>query len=306
MSRTLRSLLLGLGALSLLCCSLVLDPATEQCTTDSDCVAKGPDLAGARCVESTCLRAGPVLDAGAEPELDAGDTGPLRCLGQGTYIPPDPSRRLMLTQRFQRQSTSAPIKAGEATIRLCNRSDFACSEPRAVLEPDDDGYVRIEVEYGFSGYFELVSEGLQSSMIVINPLTEDAEGPALQVLSPAIAQYLASTLLGSDYKIDPTLANTILAVEDCDNKRLAGISYSATIVDPQNRTRAFYILNPGSPTPGGTETNELGQGGFLNLPPGVGSISGTYNVQQRKVVRIDIPLRANFFTYALLRPIDYL
>lgn len=212
----------------------------------------------------------------------------------------------MLTQRFQRQSTSEPFKAGEATIRLCNRSDIACSEPRGTYEPDDDGYVRVNVEYGFSGYFELVSEGLQSSLIVVNPVVADYQGPAMQVLSPVVAQYLASTLLGSGYKIDPTLANTILAVEDCFGQRFGGISYAASIIDPQNRTRVFYILNPGAPTPGGTETNELGQGGFLNLPPGVGTITGTYNVQQKKVVRIDIPLRAGFFTYGLLRPIDFL
>jgi hypothetical protein len=305
MSRFRRIACLVPCAAALVCCSFVLDPAETQCETDQDCATRGPAFAGARCVQSTCqIQADPgIADAGGEDVIDKSD--PLWCLGTFRYVQPDPNRRMQLVQRFVRQTTQEPIGPGEATIKLCARSDLPCSEPRQIVEPDADGFVRVDVEYGFSGYFDFTAPDLQSSIMVVNPLINDLERPPLQALSPTTAAFLAQTLLGEDVKLEPTLAHSILAVFDCNGNRFSGISYQAAVVDAQNRTRVFYIRNAGVPTPGGTETNEQGQGGFINLPPGIGTISGTYNVQQKKVVSIDLPLRAGYFSYASLRPEEF-
>lgn len=298
MARLLRRAWLVPCCGALLCCSFVLDPAESQCATDQDCTSRGPGFAGSTCVESTC-RTG-IVDAGADV-VDKSD--PLWCLGNQSYVQPDPSRRVALEQRFVRQTDQAPIKPGEATIKLCARSDFTCASPRGTFETDVDGFVRTEVEYGFSGYWDFTAPGLQSSILVVNPLTETSRPQLpLQALNPVSAQFLASTLLGSDVRLEEDLGHAIMAVIDCNGNRFAGVSYQAAVVDSENRTRVFYILNPGVPTPGGTETNEQGQGGFINLPPGISTITGTYNVQQRKVVRLDLLIRKGYFSYGALEP----
>lgn len=305
----IRALFGCLVSVSALCCSLALDPASEQCATNADCTGRGASFAQTQCVQHTC-QASTSTDAASvdvpDADVDAGDphADPLWCLGQGTYIVPDPSRRLTLTQRFIRQSDASPVKKGQAVIRLCSRSDLNCQEPRAVVDPDDQGYVHVDVEYGFTGYFEFTGDNFQSSLFVINPMQADSEGPALQALSPFTAGVLASALLNTN--LEPTLAHSIMALEDCNQKRMAGVSLAASVVDAQGRSHVFYILNPGTPVPGGTETNDLGQGGYINLPPGVGTITGTYNARQEHVVHIDLPLRPGFFSYGLLRPIDFL
>lgn len=312
---------------ALLCCSFVLDPAESQCATDQDCARRGAAFANSTCVQNTCQSLGPnngvdagedadagVEDAGSDTgPVDAADqdvidkTDPLWCLGNRGYVQPDPLRPVALTQQFLVQSTQKPIPPdGGASIKLCARSDLACATPRAILNTDEEGIVHTEVEYGFSGYFEFNSPGLQPSIFVVNPVTSaDRRQVPLQALNPANAEFLVKAILGSEATLEPTLAHTIMAVVDCNSQRFAGISYQAATVDPQNRSRVFYILNPGVPSAGGTETNIQGQAGFINLPPGVGTITGTYNIQQKRAVRIDMPLRAGYFSYGLMEPEDF-
>jgi hypothetical protein len=106
-------------------------------------------------------------------------------------------------------------------------------------------------------------------------------------------------LYSGSVKYEPTLAHAIVGIFDCFGEFAAGASFSASPVDSEGRSRTFYT-NGTVPLPDATETSEGGQGGFLNLPPGLGKVSTTDRASGRKVAESAIPLRANFVTYAIL------
>jgi hypothetical protein len=236
------------------------------------------------------------------PEVDAGDAKPTDkyyCLGQSTPVTPDTSRRMKLTQKFLNRDTGKPITAADALIRLCNVSDIPCAIPRQTVLPDADGIAVVDVEYGFNGYFEVTGPGLQSSIRTLDPVVEDRESRPFQIFANGTGALLAQVLYGGSVKYEPTLAHAIVGLFDCFGGFAPGVSFSASPLDSQGRSRTFYTDGT-VPLPDATETNEGGQGGFLNLPPGLGKFSIVDNASGRKVAEAVVPLRPDFVTYTVL------
>lgn len=297
-TKTRQCLTFVIFASTLLCCSLGLRPASSQCQSDADCIRRGAGFETTRCVEHTCE----VLPVVLMPEGGDGDAKPTDryyCLGQSAPVTPDTTRRMKLSQKFLNRDTGKPITAADALIRLCNASDVSCVNPRQTVLPNEEGIAVVDVEYGFNGYFEVTGPGLQSSIRTLDPVIADREGRPFQIFANGTAALLAQVLYGGSVKYEPTLAHAIVGIFDCFGVFASGASFTASPLDGQGRSRTFY--SDGTvPLPDATETNEGGQGGFLNLPPGFGKFSIVDNASGRKVAESVVPLRPDFVTYAVL------
>jgi hypothetical protein len=254
------------------------------------------------------LQVGSQTDGSAEAGDGAADgsSAPWSCLGRVSAPPEDSARSSTVSLRFVDPSM-APLAGLAATI--CYRTDPSCSSPVAPTQTTDaNGVVGWQVPYAARVFVTLTGTGILNTLVFIDPLpTTSGQAPTLVgVLSPATIQGFASL---SPYPYNSSEGTVILFAEDCqlgNGPTAAGVHFSimGTADAAGKDTSSFYLVSQ-TPDPTATETASDGVGGFLNVPVGLTSITGTLpGMGNASIGRNEILVQANSVTYATMDPYE--
>jgi hypothetical protein len=301
---------------SVAACSLLFS-TKEQCSSDSECQAKGGAFAQSSCVANACVTDRLPPDGG-----DADDGGPYACAN----LPPaqlNTAERVTVSINYLDLNTATAVTQLDA--RLCASTDLLCSNPRPFLAPDggvgtgsglDGGLVggwrpassagqfAAVVEYGFEGYFETRSASYGSALRFTSPSLRKSTDFLQVLLNPATTQALAeATLGGRPEAYDGKNRGLIFVLlRDCDQKALAGVKVTTSAVAAAApAVTGFYILNKAaSATARATDSD--GQAGFLNVPPGVHTFTAEFADTGKRIGSVTATVRAGVTTTINLLP----
>jgi hypothetical protein len=282
----------GAGAASMLAlasCSLVLDANAPQCSTTDDCVARGAPFASTTCVDSRCVSAPPITalsDAdAAAPAAQEDLSDPWRCAGHVTWPEqaPDP---LVDTETFANFANGQAI-AG-LSVDVCRRPDVECVSPLATVVTNAMGEASLPITNGFAGYLQLKTPpasfpGLMPTILpyiypagvdrsMKNQLCGGCVPVTIATTSVLVASKsnVAALVAVASATLEPSRGLILAYVGDCDNQIAKGVQLEVEQADERS---SRYYFQDGLPNTAAKETTEGGLAGFVNVPPGVVSIT---------------------------------
>ncbi|MEO7327336.1 MAG: hypothetical protein ABI193_02075 [Minicystis sp.] len=261
-------------------CSLALQVAEAQCSTDADCEARGGDFVGTICLEQVCQTKPVPVD----PKWGCiGSVEPAKAGGMDT-----------ITLQLIDLITSKPAKG--ITVKHCNKYDPMCAAPLGMPVPDAMGFVSETIPSDVETYLEVNSaDGSYMPSIVFMDHVAADKNQDIQLVSPAIAMGLGTT---AGVTIDPTLGIVLVRTADCAHERSAGVS---TTIFPSDKETRFYVINS-SVSPNATKTDSAGNAGFVNVTPGNPAITGTLGPDGMEIGKATTLVRAGHMTFQVLRP----
>lgn len=279
-------------------CSFIYATSDEQCATDDDCRARGAGFETLICSERACIAPpGPLADASTidAPIVGDADTadGPFSCALLPPPIP-DPNRQLDVLMRFTDFTAGAPVT--NANVRLCGVADPACGKPRELVGsgpgdageeagtgwvvPTGAGHVTAKVEYGFDGFFEVLSpQYAPTYRFTAPPLRAPSTTFDQLVFTTGEVRFIAELTFGQG-ALSPEHGLVFVFARDCFQNPIGGASFRTTALDPL--LKPFVIINS---TPSADEANSdsAGRGGFLNVPEGIHTFIAFYENGTKKL-----------------------
>lgn len=286
-------------AISVGSCSLALQVGSTQCSTDADCAARG--LSGTVCQHNLCAAKG---DAGPGDAGDAGnpDADPKwSCVGHVTWASPVPSQPVKLAIQFLRLINNAPVP--DLALTTCDALDPSCSAPLGTAKTDVNGKAIYQAYQGFDGY--LLASSAPSFPDMIPGLVfrfPPPDGDDLSFRGPVpvtSVSELDSIAALVNASVDPTLGHVFARANDCTAVEAAGVSLA--LEKTVSKTLAFYITTNGLPSNTQTETGPSGEGGFINVPPGLATLHlSVAGIGQ--IGTVTVTVRAGDISYVNLAP----
>lgn len=310
----------GLIALMSAACSVLFSTSKEQCATDDDCKNRGAGFEGSKCsLDNVCVGGSVVVpgEDASKPDAPVGDgaVDPFACASE-PLASPDPSRKIDVGIKYTDFTNGQP--AVGLAVRLCAQTDPLCSSPRTTLEgagPADagvadagaglvatraDGTVTSKVEYGFEGFFEVKSPIFAPTYRYTSPPLKASFVFEQILLRPAEINFLADQALGKTNAYESVGHGLVfLFARDCEQKPLAGVSFTTSAQDPI--MERFFIINT-SPSKTDTQTDGLGRGGFVNVPPGLHTFTMEQVATKRRLGAVRILVRAGAATTVAILP----
>lgn len=288
-------------ALSVFGCSILLKTNEQPCETDADCEARGPDFAGAVCVDRLCQppaepQGGGGAGGGAGGQGGAPDPR-WTCLGEVQWPEPVPGDTVSYSMQVIELNTQEP--PADLQVLVCNALDIECVAPVAgPLVVDGDGWMTVELDNGFTGYFDVTSPSTMPAMLFqTKPITEDVSDPLpIQILTPQTLNLLA--LVGG-YEVNEERGHALVLTSDCNGDIAAGVQLSTDSEDPE--IEGFYLINE-YPSLTATATDQSGNGGFINLPPGWVSVISTVEATSEHIGSTRFTVRAGTIAYLSAMP----
>jgi hypothetical protein len=311
---TIRCVAAGVIALASGACSLIYATNDDQCATDADCRARGAGFE-----TMTCSSTHVCLGANVEPVTDASDAAtdaeedPFGCALLQPPVP-DPSRQVDMLMRFADFTAGQPVT--NATVRLCGVADPACGKPREIngagpadagaeagggwVYPTDAGHVTAKVEYGFDGFFELLSPYYAPTYrFTTPPLRAPSTTFDQLVLTTGEVRFLAELLFGPGALENTTHGLVFVFARDCVQKPIGGASFRTTALDPL--LKPFVIVNS-TPSVDEPKSDSAGRGGFLNVPEGIHTFTAFYEDGTKKLGSVRAFVRAGAITNVGIAP----
>ena len=307
------------GILTAAACSLVFPANGTQCSTTADCATRGGAFAGSVCIESVCVinvtgrdassdaRRDALADAATvdAPTVDAGlDAGhnPWSCLGHVRW--PDASATpVVVTQPYNDLVTGDPVPG--ITVQPCSKLDTTCANPLAdAAVTGEAGTVQFSLPSGYDGYLSSTWDaGLPVLAYVVPPaFVSSVELPVLMISNStfeALAAAVTSSFDGGARMIEPTRGSLFANVTDCDGNFAAGVTFTT---EPSSSTSyAAYIIN-GFPSFTATETDNSGNFGIVDVPPGSVTVTGTVVATGQKIGTTTSLVRASAISYTSIVP----
>ncbi|HET8932832.1 MAG TPA: hypothetical protein VFN67_05310 [Polyangiales bacterium] len=247
-----------------------------QCETDDECTSRGPEFIGGRCQDKLCQ---PNPRFRCEPPPPASDTD---------------TRELIL--RVIDALQQSPLN--NVPILACNKLDLTCMTPMAQASTGMDGKAHLMVPATFAGYMQSTERSDYVNAMYFMPalLPENGELSNFPLI-PSAAFSGLGLALGA--QTDRERGHAMLIVEDCKGAALAGITFTSPQADA--KTTAFYVRDQ-IPTTSAKDTPPEGDGGYVNLPPGVVEITAS-DVKTGLVINtVTVLIRAGTVTTAYIRP----
>jgi hypothetical protein len=292
-------------------CSFLLDTDVEQCTPDSGCTGK---FAGMACVNRVCVAS----EAGPDVVADAGPWG---CLGDVTF-PPPPQGNVNVIVPLIDLTSQKGVTGADVFARLCAKIDVNCNSPLSsgdagvILSPDATGLLHLTFPAGFDGF------------VLIDPIVpdggapsdaDDGGGPPPNVFVPSLVFFnppidhdlVYSTIVMvktselvqiatiEQTPIDPNLGAVFMETVDCNTKPSAGVS--VTIDSQTSSTQGFYFEN-GLPKLNASSTDVTGYAGFVNVPLGTRSVTGSLQATQQRIGTATVFTRQSTISYTTMAP----
>lgn len=247
-----------------------------QCETDDECTTRGPEYVGGRCNNKQC-QPNPLWRC--EPPPPASDSD---------------QRELIL--RVIDALQQSPLN--NVPILACNKLDLMCMTPMAKASTGMDGKAHLMVPATFAGYMQSTERTDYVSALYFMPalLPENGELSNFPLI-PSTAFTGLGLALGA--QIDRERGHAMLIVEDCKGAALAGITFTSPQADM--KTTPFYVRDQ-IPTTSAKDTPPEGDGGYVNLPPGVVEITAS-DVKTGLVINtVTVLIRPGMVTTAYIRP----
>jgi len=305
---------LGLGLIlvgfALSACSVILEAKGEQCSTDADCHAAG--LANATCQASMCVErseADAATDATTDAAADVAPDAPLDpkwgCVGDIKWTAADSTQPITYPMRMLRLFGETPLKNLE--VRSCAMLDLDCASPFSTAVSDERGVAVMELFKGFDGYLLIEpTEEFPDLVPAISPLLPPpAEGRALpDNITELEPMHLVSlneatpVALILKTELDPELGHIFGLAFDCEGKPTAGVSLTIDTLSPKT---VQYYVNNNLPSSTLGETTSTGEAGFINVPPGLITVTAT-SVDVGRTARVTVLVRAGHIVYLGLSP----
>lgn len=264
-------------ALTLAGCSVVVPGDQVQCRIDDDCIALGFD---AVCTDQLCV----------PPPID-----PVwGCLGMLEEQMPEAG--VTHTYRQQMIEVISGTRPRGLEVRLCSAVDLDCATPVIdTIASDDDGFVEFSVMSGFVGYLEVTSDLTMPVIVPIGPIFEDIDMvEPIELVAEFVVQSLADA---AGFEVDTTAGHALLLLAACDSIGRAGINFT---LEPSDGV-PFYLIGE-TPDELATMSDETGNAGVLNVPPGFVTfqsrrVDGDQFVSSRRVL-----IRQGTLTYVGMTP----
>ncbi len=274
----------ALGPVLAAACSLAFPANGVQCTTTSDCTARGGAFTGSVCINNVCLptdagslhdaRHDVTVDAARDVRSDAPPAGDWSCLGHVRW--PDASAgRELLTVPYVNLISTAPIPG--VRVEPCLKLDPTCASPLSEAGlTNDAGLVTLSVPSGYDGYLLSLWDAGFPSLVYVNPpiLQSQTVPPKLFVPVTALPGLAAAvgTADGGPLIINPQRGILFLGAYDCANAPAAGVSFSLPLPEP---TSTFMYLIDGVPSSTATRTDSSGAAVIANVPTGAVGVTAT-------------------------------
>lgn len=143
-----------------------------------------------------------------------------------------------------------------------------------------------------------------SLIAVVPPPAKDDDPDAS--IPGALAPHLTSTgeinalLAQIGSSVDPTLANVLGIVLDCQGNPASGVSVRLDVRD--KKTVGYYSDDTGTPSVTAQETAGRGEAGFVNTPTGPVSVEATVTSLNKKVGRYTVIAKPGYITYLPMSP----
>jgi hypothetical protein len=260
-------LLPGLAGLiaSVLGCSVIVDANRVQCSTDSDCSARGAEFASSVCVQSFCQ-----------------ESAAWACLGDTPVAPPASTEQFRVSF-LVRDAVSQKPKTG-LSVRLCRKLDVECMDAlSSVVSVDEQGNAAFQVEGGFAGYARFEGADSVPGMYFFNPpVAKDTMDIAVQLSSPATVAGLAAL---TGVTPDSTRGIVLLSVLNCTGAPASGIVLESNLGADQGK---IFYSKAGIPDGQATMTDKAGYGGIVNAIPGAVTISALVGDSQKRVGEVTV------------------
>lgn len=272
--------LLAALSLGLPGCTILNDLDREQCATDDDCRQRGGAFSEALCRNSVCV---------TDPTWG--------CLGNVTWPEPVTGGKVTATLHLSDLLTTEPIT--DATARVCAKRDTGCEQPvGSVLMSDENGLLTVELEKHFDGYLEINSPSTLSPLLYFfyPPVDADRDAPYVPLVPPLALIKLA---MQTDATIKSDRGAAIAIGYDCSNVTAPGLQFT---VDDEEEFKIPFFMEKGLPSLTAIETESTGQGGFINVKPGIRRLSATRRVNGAHVGTVSLLVRPGLITYTTLVP----
>jgi hypothetical protein len=249
---------------------------TSECTTDDECVMRGPEFVGGRCQDRQC-EPNPKWRCDPPPPASASDMRELT-------LP-------VIDALALRYLADVPIVA-------CNKLDFTCMNPIAMVRTNMEGEAKLTVPANFAGYMQQTERADYVPAMYFMPALLPADGRFSNFpLVPNGSFGGLALALGTS--VDRERGHAMLIIEDCQGLALAGVRFSSPQADMGSTE--FYVIDQ-IPTTSATETPPEGDGGFANLPAGPVEITATEVKTGLIVNRVTMLIRAGMITTAYIKP----
>jgi hypothetical protein len=256
-------------------CSAVADAGRPQCTTDTDCTARGADFANTTCVANYC-EATDAWSCAKHPMLM---TKAGKSYGVSFALFDAVSMKMI-----------PDIKAD-----LCGKLDLVCSSPASTLKTADDGVVRFDVPSTFDGYVQLTGDGYDATMMFLPPTVAD-----IDLGTFPLTTMLATSVLGSQLgkPLIPGTGRVLTTITGCDMQTAEGVSLSGENMGAA--AAGFYSIS-GFPSFSAVSTDSSGFAGFVNVAPG--SITLNAELESgRQIGRVAIFVRPDYVSVRRIQP----
>jgi hypothetical protein len=265
-------------------CSLTVDASRAQCNTDSECNTGPAALAGGFCNAALC---------DVKPEwsclngASGADSAEVVASGSGR----DVEVRLPAVDLVDQTELSA------LPAKLCRKLDLSCDAPVRELVSDEDGVFSLTLDAAFDGYLQLEGPTVVPTLYFFSPaLNVVGRLPTLTLMKPAMLESLMAEM---DATLSTERGVAILTAQNCMGSFSAGVAYDTADADPE--TIEFYATD-GLPSLRATRTDTSGFGGFLNLPAGPVSVTGTLAESSLPLASVSVLIRSGFITYGHIVP----
>ncbi|MEY4580238.1 MAG: hypothetical protein RL701_4941 [Pseudomonadota bacterium] len=297
---------------SLAGCSALIDVGGKQCESDDQCkLAK----LGDRCVRHVCEGEVSSLTAGVAGTFTGRCTSDEQCMGEvpscmrGTCVARDVAERFSCGGIEKPEPSNERVRYSfrvvefvshepphDLTGKACYFSDVECSSPISTSSAhDNDGMLEFEVPKGFVGYIEVKSPDVLNALSYRNkPVVEDTVDRELPVPSPKTVMLLATV-----GKVDADLSKGLALLEafECNGNPAGGIHFT----DVTGTGEPFYIVDH---TPNRTvfetvydKTNNVADGGFVNLEPGYVNFIASVGVDGPTLGEFNVTVRPETVTF---------
>jgi hypothetical protein len=203
--------------------------------------------------------------------------------------------------------TGSPV-AG-ADVSLCRFTDPDCTQPVVPAQTTDaTGHVAFDVpfaNFGFASpadsFTQVLAPGYMPALYFIGYPVTEAQAPLAQPAVIILTMAEAATFFASE-SLDPNLAWVQAGVFDCLGDSAADMQITIDSTDP--RIRQFYYQTGGGsfvPDFKAMATSGFGYGGFINVPPGVVTLTATPLGHDKPVAQVHVLAKAgtlsNYFMF---------
>jgi hypothetical protein len=271
-------------------------------------------LLAAACSSNESAASSP-SDAGADSGSHKGDANDWSCLGTLSIRAPDSAT---MTVDFAIGSVIDSVPAANVSVRACpDRLDPTCAGGTASVITDQAGHALFDVAGGFDGYFEATETGdvtnLHYPSFPFYRAKDDHQRAEWRIGDLR----LVADPIG--FSFDPAKGQILVEAQDCRSSSLPGWvpPQPGNEIDP----RAGGVTMRLEPMPAGvitaygeqepharvrTDIDETADGyggmGFLNVPPGVYTVTGIRKSTGERIGSQRIHVRAETFSMLILGP----